>query len=64
MANDFTLSIDEHSTIGIDVQSSAMEMVSEKIHRKPAKGGATNFLFIQAAVEEMDVRDCRQWRDA
>jgi 16S rRNA (adenine(1408)-N(1))-methyltransferase len=39
--------------IGIDAQSSAMEKVSEKIHRKPAKGGATNVLFIQAAVEDL-----------
>jgi 16S rRNA (adenine(1408)-N(1))-methyltransferase len=30
-----------------------MEKVSEKIHRKPAKGGATNVLFIQAAVEDL-----------
>jgi 16S rRNA (adenine(1408)-N(1))-methyltransferase len=39
--------------IGIDAQSSAMEKVSEKVHRKPAKGGATNVLFIQAAVEDL-----------
>ena len=39
--------------IGIDAQSSAMEKVSEKIHRKPAKGGAANVLFIQAAVEDL-----------
>ncbi|MGH9753794.1 MAG: methyltransferase domain-containing protein [Blastocatellia bacterium] len=39
--------------IGIDAQSSALEKVSEKIHRKPAKGGATNVLFIQAAVEDL-----------
>jgi len=39
--------------IGIDAQSSAMEKVSEKIHRKPAKGGAVNILFIQAAVEDL-----------
>ncbi len=39
--------------IGIDPQSSAMEKVSEKIHRKPAKGGAVNILFIQAAVEDL-----------
>ena len=39
--------------IGIDAQSSAMEKVSEKIHRKPAKGGAANILFIQAAVEDL-----------
>jgi 16S rRNA (adenine(1408)-N(1))-methyltransferase len=39
--------------IGIDAQSSALEKVSEKIHRKPSKGGATNVLFIQAAVEDL-----------
>lgn len=39
--------------IGIDAQSSAMEKVSEKIHRKPAKGGLPNVLFIQAAVESL-----------
>jgi len=39
--------------IGIDAQSSAMEKVSEKIHRKSAKGGAANILFIQAAVEDL-----------
>jgi 16S rRNA (adenine(1408)-N(1))-methyltransferase len=37
--------------IGIDAQSSALEKVSEKIHR--SKGGATNVLFIQAAVEDL-----------
>jgi hypothetical protein len=30
-----------------------MEKVSEKIHRKPEKGGAANILFIQAAVEDL-----------
>jgi len=39
--------------IGIDAQSSAMEKVSEKIHRRPEKGGAANILFIQAAVEDL-----------
>src|SRR5262245_61714843 len=39
--------------IGIDAQSSAMEKVSEKIHRKSAKGGATNVLFVQASVEDL-----------
>jgi 16S rRNA (adenine(1408)-N(1))-methyltransferase len=39
--------------IGIDAQSSALEKVSEKIRRKPAKGGAPNVLFIQAAVEDL-----------
>jgi 16S rRNA (adenine(1408)-N(1))-methyltransferase len=39
--------------IGIDAQSSALEKISEKIHRKPAKGGLPNVLFIQAAVESL-----------
>ena len=39
--------------IGIDAQSSALEKISEKIHRNPAKGGAPNVLFIQAAVEDL-----------
>ncbi|HKQ72105.1 MAG TPA: class I SAM-dependent methyltransferase [Blastocatellia bacterium] len=39
--------------IGIDAQSSALEKISEKIHRKPAKGGAPNVLFIQATVEDL-----------
>jgi ubiquinone/menaquinone biosynthesis C-methylase UbiE len=39
--------------IGIDAESSALEKVSEKIHRKPEKGGAANILFIQAAVEDL-----------
>lgn len=45
--------------IGIDAQSSALEKLSEKIHRKPAKGGAPNVLFIQAAVEDLPTElDC------
>ena len=39
--------------IGIDPNASPLEKVSEKIHRKPAKGGAPNVLFIQAAVEDL-----------
>ena len=39
--------------IGVDAQSSALEKISEKIHRKPAKGGLPNVLFIQAAVEAL-----------
>jgi len=39
--------------IGIDAQSSALEKISEKIHRKPAKGGLPNILFIQAAIESL-----------
>jgi 16S rRNA (adenine(1408)-N(1))-methyltransferase len=39
--------------IGIDPSVSPLEKISEKIHRKPAKGGAPNVLFIQAAVEDL-----------
>jgi 16S rRNA (adenine(1408)-N(1))-methyltransferase len=39
--------------IGIDVQRKALEKVSERIHRKPRKGGLPNVLFVQAAVEEL-----------
>lgn len=39
--------------IGIDASPGALEKISEKIHRKPAKGGAPNALFIQAAVENL-----------
>lgn len=39
--------------IGIDPNTRPLEKVSEKIHRKSAKGGASNVLFIQAAVEDL-----------
>ncbi|HEU4794362.1 MAG TPA: methyltransferase domain-containing protein, partial [Pyrinomonadaceae bacterium] len=39
--------------IGIDPNVSRLEKISEKIYRKPAKGGAPNALFIQAAVEDL-----------
>jgi 16S rRNA (adenine(1408)-N(1))-methyltransferase len=39
--------------IGIDANVCALEKVSEKLHRKPAKGGLPNALFLQAAVEEL-----------
>ncbi|HKS08585.1 MAG TPA: methyltransferase domain-containing protein [Pyrinomonadaceae bacterium] len=39
--------------IGIDPNVSPLEKISEKIYRKPAKGGAPNALFIQAAVEDL-----------
>ena len=39
--------------IGIDPNTRPLEKISEKIHRKPAKGGAPNVLFIQAAVEDL-----------
>jgi 16S rRNA (adenine(1408)-N(1))-methyltransferase len=37
--------------IGIDSNARALQKISEKIHRKPSKGGVPNALFIQAAVE-------------
>jgi len=37
--------------IGIDANPRPLKKLSEKIHRKPAKGGLPNVLFIQAAVE-------------
>ncbi|HEY3579652.1 MAG TPA: class I SAM-dependent methyltransferase [Pyrinomonadaceae bacterium] len=39
--------------IGIDPSTKPLEKISERIYRKPAKGGATNVLFIQAAVEDL-----------
>ena len=39
--------------IGIDPNTRPLEKISEKIHRKPAKGGAPNVLFIQSAIEEL-----------
>lgn len=39
--------------IGIDASANSLEKLSEKIHRKPAKGGLKNALFIQAAVETL-----------
>ena len=41
--------------IGIDPNVRPLEKVSEKIYRKPAKGGAPNVLFIQASVEDLPV---------
>ncbi len=38
--------------IGIDASARPLEKISEKIHRKPAKGGLPNVLFLQAAVED------------
>jgi hypothetical protein len=35
------------------VQLKALEKISEKIHRKPEKGGLPNVLFVQAPVEEL-----------
>ena len=39
--------------IGIDPNVSPLQKISERIHRKPQKGGAPNVLFIQATVEEL-----------
>ena len=39
--------------IGIDPNARPLEKISEKIHRKPAKGGAPNVLFIRATVEDL-----------
>jgi 16S rRNA (adenine(1408)-N(1))-methyltransferase len=39
--------------IGLDANTRPLEKLSEKIHRKPAKGGLPNVLFIQAAVEAL-----------
>ena len=39
--------------IGVDPNTRPLEKISEKIHRKPAKGGAPNVLFIQSAVEDL-----------
>lgn len=39
--------------IGVDANPRPMEKVSEKIHRKPSKGGLPNVLFLQSAVEDL-----------
>lgn len=39
--------------IGVDANTRPLEKVSEKVHRKPAKGGLPNVLFVQAAVEDL-----------
>jgi 16S rRNA (adenine(1408)-N(1))-methyltransferase len=39
--------------IGVDANARPLEKVSEKVHRKPAKGGLPNVLFIQSAVEDL-----------
>jgi 16S rRNA (adenine(1408)-N(1))-methyltransferase len=39
--------------IGIDPNTRPLEKISEKIYRKPAKGGAPNVLFVQAPVEDL-----------
>jgi 16S rRNA (adenine(1408)-N(1))-methyltransferase len=39
--------------IGIDVERRALEKVSEKVHRRPEKGGLSNVLFVHAPVEDL-----------
>lgn len=39
--------------IGVDANAKALAKISEKIYRKPAKGGLANVLFVQAAVENL-----------
>jgi 16S rRNA (adenine(1408)-N(1))-methyltransferase len=41
--------------IGIDVERSGLAKVSERIYRKPAKGGLPNALFVHASVEDLPV---------
>jgi 16S rRNA (adenine(1408)-N(1))-methyltransferase len=41
--------------IGVDANARPLEKVSEKVHRKAAKGGLPNVLFLQAAVEDLPV---------
>ncbi|MFN2578923.1 MAG: methyltransferase domain-containing protein [Pyrinomonadaceae bacterium] len=39
--------------VGIDANAHPLEKVSMKATRRPAKGGATNVMFVQAAVEDL-----------
>jgi len=39
--------------IGIDANTSGLEKISEKIYRKPTKGGTPNALFVNASVEDL-----------
>ncbi|HSE20986.1 MAG TPA: class I SAM-dependent methyltransferase [Pyrinomonadaceae bacterium] len=39
--------------IGIDANPTPLQKISERIHRKPQKGGAPNVLFIQSSVEDL-----------
>jgi 16S rRNA (adenine(1408)-N(1))-methyltransferase len=39
--------------IGIDANAKALEKISTKATRKPAKGGLPNVLFVQAAIENL-----------
>ena len=39
--------------IGIDANRRPLEKISEKIHRRPDKGGLSNVLFVQASAEDL-----------
>lgn len=39
--------------VGIDANAKPLEKLSTKITRKPAKGGLSNAMFVQAAVEDL-----------
>lgn len=39
--------------LGVDANPRPLEKVSERIHRRPAKGGLPSVLFVQAAVEDL-----------
>lgn len=39
--------------VGIDASAGALRKVSERVHRKRAKGGVPNILFLHASVEEL-----------
>jgi len=39
--------------IGIDANRRPLQKISERIHRRPSKGGLPNILFVQSAVEAL-----------
>jgi 16S rRNA (adenine(1408)-N(1))-methyltransferase len=39
--------------LGIDANAAPLAKISERIHRKPARGGVDNLLFLQATVENL-----------
>ena len=39
--------------IGVDANPRPLEKISEKIHRRPNKGGLSNVLFLQAAIDDL-----------
>jgi len=39
--------------VGIDPNTRSLQKISQKINRRPAKGGAPNALFIQSSVESL-----------